>query len=197
MDTTANNWWDLHAGTFDDEADHGLRDPEVRRAWTTLLSPLLPAAPARVVDVGCGTGTLTVLLSEAGYVVHGLDMSWRMLDYAAAKSDRVGSKASFVQADASRPPFAASSFDVVLTRHVLWALPDPGDAIQRWSDLLKPEGLLILVEGQWSTGAGMPASVCRSHVLLHRHEATIHQLDDPALWGKAISDERYLILSRR
>lgn len=194
---TASSSWDQHAATFDEEADHGLRDPEVRRAWTVLLVSLLPAAPARVVDLGCGTGSLTVLLSAAGHDVHGLDMSRPMLDYAVAKSDRARSTASFVQADASRPPFAPSSFDVVLARHLLWALPDPGDVLQRWSDLLKPEGRLILVEGQWSTGEGMTAAVCRSHVLLHRHEATIHELDDPALWGKAITDERYLILSCR
>ncbi len=197
MDTTARSWWDQHAATFDDEADHGLRDPEVRRAWTVLLDSLLPAAPATVADLGCGTGSLTVLLSAAGHDVHGLDMSRPMLDYAIAKSDRAGSPASFVQADASRPPFASSSFDVVLARHVLWALPDPSDVLRRWIDRLKPDGCRILVEGQWSTGEGMPASVCRSHVLLHRDEATIHELDDPALWGKQIFDERYLILSRR
>ena len=51
VDTTENSWWDEQAGTFDDEADHGLRDPAVRQAWATLLMPLLPAAPARVADL--------------------------------------------------------------------------------------------------------------------------------------------------
>src|SRR3954468_18295782 len=56
--------WDAHAATFDEEPDHGLTDPAVRSAWAALLASVLPPAPASVVDIGCGTGTLAVLLSE-------------------------------------------------------------------------------------------------------------------------------------
>ena len=41
----------------------------------------------------------------------------------------------------------AATYDVVLSRHVLWALPDPVEALRRWSALLRPEGRLVLVEG--------------------------------------------------
>ncbi|PPK63132.1 hypothetical protein V5P93_004067 [Actinokineospora auranticolor] len=61
-------FWDQHAATFDDEADHGLRDPVVRAAWAELLLPLIPTGSA-VADLGCGTGSLSVLLAEAGHRV--------------------------------------------------------------------------------------------------------------------------------
>ena len=48
--------WDSQAATFDDEPDHGLRDPRVRDAWLRLLLGHLPAAPAAVADPSCGTG---------------------------------------------------------------------------------------------------------------------------------------------
>ncbi|WP_196804147.1 hypothetical protein [Marmoricola sp. URHB0036] len=37
--------WDAEADTFDEPADHGLRDPGVRAAWRRLLLDRLPAAP--------------------------------------------------------------------------------------------------------------------------------------------------------
>jgi hypothetical protein len=47
------------------------------------------------------------------------------------------------------------------------------------------------------TGAGIPAAACTALVRCHRKEVDLRLLDDPALWGKAITDERYLLVSRR
>jgi ubiquinone/menaquinone biosynthesis C-methylase UbiE len=188
------NVWDAEAATFDEQPDHGLRDPVVRAAWAELLLPLLPPAPAVVADLGCGTGSLTLLLAEAGHEVCGVDLSARMLDEARAKT--AGVRVELRQGDAADPPCPDHSCDVVLVRHVLWAMPDPAAAVGRWVRLLKPGGLLLLVEGRWSTGAGLTAAECRELVLAHRAEASVRQLTDPALWGAEIDDERYLVVSR-
>jgi SAM-dependent methyltransferase len=95
------------------------------------------------------------------------------------------------------PPFAPSSFDVVLARHVLWAFSQPDRVLARWVGLLRPQGRLVLVEGRWSTGAGLSAKNCQSLVLRHRQEADVRMLEDSALWGREITDERYVLLSRR
>lgn len=189
--------WDEQAATFDDEPDHGLRDPGVRLAWTALLTRFLPAPPAAIADLGCGTGSLSVLLAGAGHDVHGLDLSGPMLDEAGRKAERSGVAVTWQQGDAARPPLTAGAFDVVLARHVLWALPDPSAALASWVDLLRPGGRLVLIEGRWTTGAGIPAAGCRTLVRRHRREADVHPLDDPALWGGPITDERYLLLSFR
>jgi hypothetical protein len=55
----------------------------------------------------------------------------------------------------------------------------------------------LLVEGHWSTGAGLTAEETRALVRRHRREAEVERLDDPALWGRAIDDERYAVISRR
>jgi hypothetical protein len=69
-----------------------------------------------------------------------------------------------------------------------------------WSDLparlLRPDSRLVVIEGRWSTGSGMSAFECRGRVLQHRGEARVERLDDPALWGRPIDDERYAVLSR-
>ncbi len=147
--------WDAEAPTFDEAADHGLRDQAVRTAWRSLLLDHLPAAPARVADLGCGTGTLSVLLAEAGYRVDGLDLSPAMVALAERKAeDRdLAPAVTFRVGDASDPDLVQGSYDVVLSRHVLWALPDPAAGLDRWVRLLAPGGRLLLVEGT----AGRPA----------------------------------------
>lgn len=192
----AREIWDRQAATFDDEADHGLRDPRVSDAWAALMAASMPAAPASVADLGCGTGSLSVVLARAGHRVHGLDVSGRMLDEARRKAAGHGVDAAFVHGDAARPPFRAATFDVVLARHVLWAMPDPGSALAQWVALLRGGGRLILIEGRWATGAGLSSRECVSLVRRHRREATVETLDDQALWGRAITDERYLLVSR-
>lgn len=187
---TTREFWDQHAATFDDEPDHGLRDPRVRRAWADLLLPLIPPA-ASVADLGCGTGSLSVLLAEAGHDVHGLDLSEEMVKAARLKAAAAGVTAGFITGDAAHPK---ASFDVVLARHVLWALPHPAAALVEWVSLLRPGGVLVLVEGRWSTGAGLTAAEARELV---SWDALVTPLTDEALWGQEIDDERYLLVSRR
>lgn len=191
---TTAEYWDQQAATFDDEPDHGLRDPAVRAAWADLLLPRLPDA-ADVADLGCGTGTLAVLLGRSGHRVCGVDLSPRMVDAARVKAAAAGVQADFVVGDAATPPWAPGSFDVVLSRHVLWAMADPRAALRRWVGLLRPGGLLLLVEGCWWTGGGLSAAATTELVLEHRRQATVMPLDDPALWGGPIDDERYLLTS--
>jgi SAM-dependent methyltransferase len=187
--------WDGEAATFDEAPDHGLRDPGVRAAWRELLLSVLPAAPARIADLGCGTGTLALLLAAEGYVVDGVDFSPEMIRRARAK-EPVG-QVTFTQADADDPPLEPGGYDVVLCRHVLWAMTDPAATLRRWIDLLGPGGRLVLVEGSWSTGAGLPAARIVELVEATGREAELRMLPEAAYWGREIDDERYVVVSRR
>lgn len=186
--------WDAEAVTFDDAADHGLRDDRVRRAWRDLLVSALPPAPARVADLGCGTGTLSLLLAAEGYAVAGLDFSPRMIRRARAKAEEL-SGVSFVEADASDPPLHTASYEVVLCRHVLWAMPDPLLALRRWIALLVPGGRLVLIEGRWFNGAGLSAAETVALVEATGRKATVRPMPETIFWGREIDDERYLVTS--
>lgn len=185
--------WDAEAEGFDDEPDHGLRDPVVREAWRALLRSVLPAAPARVADLGSGTGTLALLLAGEGYAVDGVDFSAEMVRRALAKAgDTAG--VTFVCADAAEPPLTTASYDVVLCRHVLWALPDPAAALVSWRGLLAPGGRIVLVEGSWSTGAGLTADETVRLVEGAGLTARLRRLPEAVYWGREITDERYLVV---
>ena len=190
--------WNDEAATFDEAADHGLRDPAVRLAWRDLLLSVLPRVPARIADLGCGTGTLSLLLAEEGYAVDGVDFSPEMIRRAMAKLEaRPALGVTFAEADADRPPLEAGAYDVVLGRHVLWAMPDPAATVRRWIRLLAPGGRMVLVEGSWSTGAGLTASQTVGLVEAAGREAELTMLPEAAYWGREIDDERYVVVSRR
>ena len=105
--------WDLEAPRFDEAADHGLSDPDVRAAWRDLLLDVLPAAPARIADMGCGTGTLTELLADEGFTVDGIDFSPRMVQLAQRKT--LGRRnITIAEADATASPLPAAAYEVVL-----------------------------------------------------------------------------------
>ena len=185
--------WDAEAQAFDDEPHHALEQPPMRAAWAALLTGLLPPAPVSVADLGCGTGSVSVLLAELGYAVHGLDVSSAMVARARAKAERSGVAVSFEVGDASDPRI--DPVDVVLTRHVAWALPDLDLAVRRWVAALRPGGRLVLVEGLWSNGAGLGRDALASVVRRHLGHVRVHDLDDPALWGYELADSRYALVA--
>lgn len=188
--------WDAEAAAYDEPADHGLKEASVRAAWRDLLLERLPEPPARVADLGCGTGTLSVLLAEEGYQVDGVDFSPRMVEAAGRKGAGVPG-VRFIQGDAFDPTLPEPSYDVVLCRHVLWAMPDPAVALSRWLRLLTPSGRLVLVEGRWSNGVGLPAEEVVRLVEDTGRSASLTRLTDPAYWGRRISDDRYVVTSLR
>lgn len=185
--------WDAAADTFDDEADHGLRDPGVRDAWAARLRRWLPGERAEVLDVGCGTGSLALLAAGQGHRVTAVDLSPRMADRARTKL--AGQDAEVLVGDAAQPPVGERTFDVVLARHVVWLLPDFEAALKHWCSLLNPGGRLVLVEGVWG-GVGLSAGQLMA-ALDPLTESVHHELlsADPALWGKEVDDERYVLVA--
>lgn len=88
-----------------------------------------------------------------------------------------------------------AAYDAVLCRHLLWALPDPIAALRRWVDLLRPDGILVLVEGFWSDAVGLHATDTLALLQAAGRSNKVRVLADPAYWGRETADERYLVRS--
>lgn len=99
--------------------------------------------------------------------------------------------------DVSAPALPTDAFDVVLARHVVWALPDARASLGRWTDLLVPGGRMLLVEGFWSTQAGLHQAELIDLLDPRLSILETRCLDDPHLWGKPVDDERYAVLAER
>lgn len=77
------------------------------------------AAGSRIADIPCGTGRLAEPLLEAGYKVHGMDISGQMLSVAAGRLARFGSAFTTEVADAKAMTRAHDQYDAVLCARVL------------------------------------------------------------------------------
>jgi len=95
---------------------------------------------ATVLDIGCGTGSLSVALAGLGHKVTGIDLSPLMIPQAQAKAAAHGFQTKFHVMDAAFPQLSYQQFDVIICRHLLWALPEPEQVLQRWIEFLKKKG---------------------------------------------------------
>jgi ubiquinone/menaquinone biosynthesis C-methylase UbiE len=137
-------YWDADADTYD--RGHGVGSPTERAAWTAAFARLLPPPPARVLDVGAGTGFLALQLAALGYAVTALDLSPGMLAALRDSANRRDLDLTLVEGSADRPP--DGPFDVVTERHLLWVLPDAVAALTAWRRVA-PKGRLVAFEGLW------------------------------------------------
>ncbi|MEU6081085.1 methyltransferase domain-containing protein [Streptomyces sp. NPDC047108] len=195
MRTGTAAYWDGAADAFDDEPDHGLRDPEVRAAWAGRLADWLPDEPSDVLDLGCGTGSLSLLAAERGHRVMAVDFSPAMA--ARARHKLAGTSARVLVGDAAQPPVKDGRFDAVLARHVLWMMDDPVAVLHRWAGLLRPGGRLVLIEGLW--GRTEPVGIRSTELTalvgrLGARFSTELLSGDPVLWGRRVDDERYAMV---
>ena len=151
--------WDRRAPTFDDDFGHSIRTPAERKAWDRILDlALRERTPGDALDVGCGTGFLSFELAARGYRVTGIDFAPSMLAEARRKAAERGVAIRFEHGDAEQLTFPSQTFDLVITRHVLWTLPHPDLAIDEWIRVLRPGGRLVIVDSQADAASQLPAT---------------------------------------
>ena len=93
-----------------------------------------------VLELACGTGQLTAPLAQKAGLWEATDFSPNMIKEAVSRNIPC---ASFSVQDATKLPYATSSFDVVIIANALHIMPEPEKAMSEIKRVLKPHGILI------------------------------------------------------
>lgn len=127
------------------------------RSAARLIDLLTPPRNISLLDVGCGSGALTIRAasnSDDDGLVIGSDISIEMLRQSHSASSKKRVKASFCQMDAEFLGFANASFDVVTCAFSLFQFPDMEAALIEMWRVLKPGGWIGL--SNWGPGYFTP-----------------------------------------
>lgn len=184
--------WDRRAAHFDEDFGHSIRTPAERAAWDRILDLVLGGRRAiEALDAGCGTGFLSFELAGRGHRVTGVDFAPAMIAAARRKAAERAASIRFEAADAERLPFTSASFDLVISRHLLWTLPHPEAALDEWIRVLRPGGRLVVVDSQLAAAAPPAAENARTSP---EYAAVGNQL--PFLSGRAREEIEALLRTR-
>ena len=146
--------FDRAAGYYDQTRP--LPEPIARQGVQAILG--LAGPGARILDVGTGTGRISIPLLEQEADLVGCDISSKMLRRLLEKQP----SARVAQADASRLPFPSKCFDAVLTVHVIHLISPWRDALWEFQRVLVEGGIYLNVRTYITVGISVREQI-RQH----------------------------------
>ena len=145
-----------------------LRARAERNKFARLLDQAIPGN-ARILEIGCGTGQMSLYLARADRLVIGADLTRTSLELAVAAAHRFKlDRVLFVETDLHRPGLRAGSFDVVYSSGVLHHTPNPRAAFASIAQLARPGGMIVL--GVYNAIARIPLRLRRLVARVSRYQ---------------------------
>ncbi len=141
-------FWDLYATVYDSLPKHF-------SPYKFLLDEVVEevskyCVKGKLLDAGCGTGNYTIALAKLGYDVIGIDSAAGMLRRAVSKKKKDGiGNITLIRSDLEqRLAFQDNYFDVLICINALYSMKNPGNIINEFYRVLRPDGYFILCEPQ-------------------------------------------------
>jgi SAM-dependent methyltransferase len=135
----------------------GLIDRMMKPLEVLIVDAVVPGKPTTVLDVGCGTGAVTVALARRlgqESRVTAIDISEPMLAGAQARAAREGVAASFIRGSAETHPFDPGAYDMIVSRFGVMFFDDDIRAFRNLRRATKPGGRLCFLA--WRSSSQNP-----------------------------------------
>lgn len=121
-----------------------------KEAWRQLILKYAPQKKClKILDVGTGPGFFAINLALAGHQVSAVDVTEEMLAYAGENADAYGAEVAFLPYDGAVLPFPDESFDLVVSRNVLWNVEEPFETLKEWKRVLAKGGRMVYFDANW------------------------------------------------
>jgi len=141
-------YWE-NGGDYNEYVCRELEDDR-KEKWEMRLKKALPEGERlKILDIGCGPGFFSCLLSLIGHDVYAADRSDDMLKYAALNAKKLNVKPRFFNMDAGKLGFADETFDAVVSRNVTWTFAEPEKTYGELFRKLKKGGRLLIYDANW------------------------------------------------
>ena len=146
---TLTSYWTDRAKSYSAQNIAEMNDGR-REAWRNLILSHAPRKDQlRILDIGTGPGFFAINLALAGHEVTAVDVTAEMLAYARCNAESYGAKVDFVLHRGESLPFADASFDLIVSRNVVWNLEYPAEALAEWARVLVPGGRMVYFDANW------------------------------------------------
>ena len=141
------NYWNQRAEGYSAHNMEELEDTDRIRWVNTIMRYAPEGERLRVLDIGCGPGFFSILMAQCGHDVTGVDCSDEMIAHAKENAETMHQDIRFFRMDAQNLDFDRASFDLVISRNVMWCLEDPHRAYKEWLRVLRPGGRIVNFDG--------------------------------------------------
>jgi 2-polyprenyl-3-methyl-5-hydroxy-6-metoxy-1,4-benzoquinol methylase len=140
-------WWDLWNTSYRVNDDNDPVSSELFRRTAVLVNGIIETEPTQLLEIGCGTGTLSRLLHCSRY--HGLDLSPAAIDIARQKGESIAhtsdaSPRTYEVADFHEWPLPPEHFEMVVCVDAVAYFYDQQFALKKMAQSLSPSGRLVL-----------------------------------------------------
>ena len=143
------DYWELRSDSYSEQNIAEMHCFK-REAWRQLILNNAPDKKRlQVLDVGTGPGFFAINLALSGHDVTAVDITQAMLDKAADNAAHYGAMVRFEQANVHELPFQDGSFDLIVSRNVVWNLEQPKKALNEWARVLLKGGRILYFDANW------------------------------------------------
>ncbi|MCQ2070605.1 MAG: class I SAM-dependent methyltransferase [archaeon] len=141
--------WDDRAESYSRSVQEQIENGSYRGFLDEVLKDLPADKTLDVLDIGSGPGFFSVVLGKLGHRVLGIDYNTEMRKEAENNCATYGVPADFHTMDAQNLDLEERSFDLIVSRDVLWNLDDPAKAYDEMFRVLRPGGKIVVFDGNY------------------------------------------------